>query len=163
MAHLGLSKQSAESKQTAELIKMSKFSFQTSLLWALSALEVFKWIIWVLLTDSLSHKVRSRPASAERPVKIPSSCGRQRWKLQEGRGRQQRDGCTTAQEASLARVRKGSRKFMGKSIWVDGLSQWMGRDGMGWVAASAGVNAFWSNVHTPHRISCRPTDTREAI
>ena len=42
------SKQSAESKQTAELIKYSKFSFQTYLLWALSALEVSKWLIWVL-------------------------------------------------------------------------------------------------------------------
>ena len=32
------------------------------------ALEASKWLIWVLLTDCV--KVSSRPASAERPVKI---------------------------------------------------------------------------------------------
>ena len=70
------------------------------------------------------------------------------------------DGCScTGQDFALAWVRKGSGKFMGKSIWVDGLSQWMGWD------ATATANAFWSNVHTPQRISCRPahTDTREPI
>ena len=36
------SKQTGQSKQIAELNKNSKFSFQTSLLWALSALEVTK-------------------------------------------------------------------------------------------------------------------------
>ena len=40
-------------------------------------------------------------------------------------------GCScTGQDFALAWVRKGSGKFMGKSIWVDGLSQWMGWDGM---------------------------------
>ena len=38
------SKQTGRSKQTAELNKNSKFSFQTSLLWSLSALEASKWL-----------------------------------------------------------------------------------------------------------------------
>ena len=43
--NISKSKQTAESKQRSELIKNSKFSFQTSLLWALSPLEVSKWLI----------------------------------------------------------------------------------------------------------------------
>ena len=38
--------QTAESQQTADLIKNSKFSFSTSLLWAVSASEASKWLIW---------------------------------------------------------------------------------------------------------------------
>ena len=61
MAHLGLSKQSAESKQTAEPIKNSKFSFQTSLLWALSASEVSKWLIIYKSKQTADSKQTAEP------------------------------------------------------------------------------------------------------
>ena len=39
------SKQTAESKQTADIIKNSKISFQTSFIKAVSVLEAPKWLI----------------------------------------------------------------------------------------------------------------------
>ena len=36
----------AEGKQTAEFIKIFKYSLQTCLLWADSAFEASKWLIW---------------------------------------------------------------------------------------------------------------------
>ena len=42
---LGKSKQTAESKQTADYLKNSKFSFSTSLLRAVSVSEASKWLI----------------------------------------------------------------------------------------------------------------------
>ena len=56
------SKQTAECKQTAELIKNSKFSFQTSLLWALSALEVSKWLFWGSVNNQLKVNKQLNPS-----------------------------------------------------------------------------------------------------